>query len=288
MTNELRRARWRTKTRRGRRRGYRAASLALLALGCLVPGETYRVAPEVEGRFRAWPADASSLRLTVTHRENPQLFEVQTKPLGEDGRFDFGPAELAISGREYSKFYRAWLHLREPRGDRVVWRAEFSRNELAGPIELDCDLTRSPRIGQPCQVVEPTRHVWLVARGRETFRRLCAECHGDPTDPGDREAAATAAGVTPPDLTRIAERRAGVFDRDEIAEWIEGTRSPAAHGNRTMPIWGERLSEDFARYGNTAELVGSTIDPVVVYLESLQRTRGQAPDRSPQGLEAVP
>ena len=76
----------------------------------------------------------------------------------------------------------------------------------------------------------------------------------------------------PPDLTRIAERREGRFDPDAIARWIEGRSAPEAHGDvRTMPIWGERLSQEYARYARGEELIGAKLDPIVAFLESIQR-----------------
>ena len=37
-----------------------------------------------------------------------------------------------------------------------------------------------------------------------------------------------------------------------------------------MPVWGERLSEEFERYAEGDELIGATLDPVLAYLESIQ------------------
>ena len=75
----------------------------------------------------------------------------------------------------------------------------------------------------------------------------------------------------PPDLRLIAARRDGRFDRVEIAEWIEGRSTPMAHGSRVMPVWGERLSEEFERYSEGDDLIGATLDPVLAYLESIQK-----------------
>ena len=76
----------------------------------------------------------------------------------------------------------------------------------------------------------------------------------------------------PPDLSEIAARRNGRFDRAEVAEWIEGRTSRATHGTRRMPVRGEVLSAEFERYSDGDELIGATLDPLVVYLESLQRS----------------
>lgn len=247
-----------------------ACVCATVGIACAIPGRLYLVAPEIRGELRGRTAldTDSELLLTVTSREVPTLHDAKTLTLSSDGRFRFAEASLAVAGREFSKVYRTFLHHRVGAKDRVIWRGEFSRKELAGPIELDCDLARPARLGQPCRVRDPLRHPWLIANGQRTFERLCSECHG----PGGRgrEIGASSSGVTPPGLEGIAARRAQGFDREEVAEWIEGSLTPLEHGTRTMPIWGERLSAEYERYSNAEALVGATLDPVVVFLLSIQ------------------
>jgi len=253
-----------------------AALLALsaIAAACAFPGRLYQVAPAISGTLRGTglPSTGGRLVLVLLHRESPSLHERLSQPLRADRRFAFEPISLAVAGHEFSKFYRVYLHLRDGDWNRVVWRAQFSRYEVAGPITLDCDLDRPIEQGQPCQVSQPTAHPWLVSEGKRTYERLCAGCHGRE---GRGDAPATGAAEGPPpallDLTRIAERRGGRFDRVEIAEWIEGRKLPPSHGTRTMPIWDERLSSEFERYTEGDELIGATLDPVMAYLEVLQR-----------------
>lgn len=248
-----------------------------LISACAMPGKLYPVAPTISGRVDGIDSiggmESPRLRLVVMHRESPSLFEVQELPVDRDGRFSFPPVELVVAGHEISKVYRSFLYF-EVEGDpesreRVIWRAEFSRTALAGPIDLDCDLDRSVRLGQPCRVKDGTRQPWLVATGESTFERLCARCHGNE---GRGQVAIPGSKVVPaPDLTRIASRNGGKFDRTAVAEWIEGQSAPASHGTRTMPSWGERLTEQNRRYPNPEELAAATLDPVLVYLETLQR-----------------
>jgi len=40
-----------------------------------------------------------------------------------------------------------------------------------------------------------------------------------------------------------------------------------------MPVWGEVLSAEFKRYPDGDELIGATLGPLVVYLESIQNTK---------------
>ncbi len=245
--------------------------IVIVSFACATPGQLYRVAPEIQGAIVGTePSDAvAELRLSIMSREVPTLFDVKTLQLPEDRRFRFESANLAVAGHEYSKVYRAFLHYRVGAEDQVIWRGEFSRRDLQGSIELDCDLARPARLGQPCWVRDPLSHPWLVANGERTFNRLCSECHGR----GGRgqEAFAGTPGLAGPRLDWIAARRSHGFDREEIAEFIEGSKIPREHGLRSMPIWGEQLSADYWRYSNADELVGATLDPVIVYLLSIQQ-----------------
>lgn len=254
-------ARARRSGRRSRPVGPALLATTLLA-GCL-SWPDHQVAPVVKGVVRG--ADgaqtADEIRLVIRHRENHTLFVDRRVGLDANGAFRFDAIRLPAVGREYSKTYRAYLHLLSGGSDRVVWRTAFSRRELAGAIALDCVPDRPLAHGQPCRVEDPTAHPWLVARGRDTFASLCAGCHGP-----------DARGRGPaPDLTRIDARRGSPFDHDAVAAWIEGRATPAAHGERIMPVWGERLSQAYARYAEGDDLIGARLDPVVAYLESIQR-----------------
>jgi len=258
------------------RRASRATSyLTCLLLGfaanCATPGKPYLVAPAVAGVIRGSevPAGDVQLRLTVMHRESPTLFDRKEERLYPDGEFYFDQTQLVIAGHEYRKDYRVYLYLRDGDEDRVIWRTVLSRPAVAGLIQLDCDLDRPIAQGQPCWVDNPLQHPWLVKEGERTFQRLCAGCHGDDGD-GDVSTVEDLAAM-PPDLRLIAARHDGRFDRAEIAEWIEGRSIPMAHGSRVMPVWGERLSEEFERYSEGDELIGATLDPVLAYLESIQK-----------------
>lgn len=244
--------------------------LLLLAASCALPGQRYAVAPAIGGSIRGadFAAVDAALRLDLMHRESPDLFDVQQTRLQSDGHFSFDAVALEVAGHEFSKYYRVFLHYRAGQEDRVIWRAEFSRNALSGQIELDCDLGRPPQHGQACWLKDASSHPWFISKGRETFSRLCARCHGDYTAGLDGIRARGEESAL--DLRLIAQRRNGRFDRSEIAEWIEGRSIPTEHGTRTMPIWGERLAADYGRYADADALVGATLDPVLAYLESLQ------------------
>lgn len=244
--------------------------VSCLVASCAEPGRLYVVAPEISGVVLGAAAlgEDIEMRLIVMHRDNPILYDRQKIELDESEHFDFDPTRLAVAGHEYSTIYRVFLHLKAGSVDRVIWRSNLSRRSLAGSIELDCDLDRPTQHGQPCWVVNPLQHPWLVEQGAQNFRRLCAECHG--SDGRGGLSAAPDSRVNASDLTKLAARHDGRFDRAAIAEWIEGRSLPKAHGTRVMPVWGERLSVKFDRYPQADELIGATLDPILVYLESIQ------------------
>ncbi len=243
-----------------------------LAVACAIPGRLYPVSPAISGHLHGGdiPSDGAQLALHVVHSESADLYSKQQVPLSPQGRFAFEAIELAVAGHEYSKNYRAFLHYRADGKSRVIWRAQFSRLALtATPVVLDCDLDRPVRHGQPCWVSDPLQHPWIVWEGERTYRRLCQSCHG--IDGRGVIGTDDTAESQPPDLSEIAARRGGRFDRAEVSEWIDGRSVPASHGTRSMPIWGERLSAEYERYADGEALIGAALDPLVSYLEGLQR-----------------
>jgi mono/diheme cytochrome c family protein len=252
--------------------GFAVLALAgVIALACALPGQPVRVLPAVSGVVRG---GGTALELIVMHRDTPSLHARRAFALGPDGRFRFDPILLDVAGHEFSKRYRVYLHLVSGRSDRVIWRAELSRLEDETPIRLACDLARPIELGQPCRVEDPLTQPWLLAEGLRQFQRLCADCHGADGRgaASPRAAAGSGAAGGAPDLTGIAARRGGRFERDEIAAWIEGRSLPPGHARGDMPVWGERLSSDFERHAEGDELIGATLDPLVAWLERLQRS----------------
>jgi mono/diheme cytochrome c family protein len=99
--------------------------------------------------------------------------------------------------------------------------------------------------------------------GAQLFRTYCASCHGvNATGNGP---AAAAMKRTPPDLTRMAGANGGVFPAERVRQIIVG-KGPAAHGERTMPVWGDV----FARRVSTPT-PAALVDALVRYLNALQQ-----------------
>ncbi len=242
-----------------------------LALGCAMPGRLYTVVPAISGRVDGGDLGGAPLVLEVHEQQTPALHARRRTALDAEARFAFEAVELAVAGHEYGKRYRVFLWAENGGQRRILWRAVMTRRGLAGPIALDCELARPGGVGQPCRVRDPLSQPWLVTQGRRTYQRLCAECHGADGRGGGRRSKA-GEGPPPPDLTRMAERGGGRFDREETARWIEGQAQPDEHGDRRMPIWGERLRSEYADFADAAEMTMATLDPVVIYLESIQRS----------------
>ena len=116
----------------------------------------------------------------------------------------------------------------------------------------------TPSYRTPDQLIESLE-------GREMFRAYCAACHG--TDAKGGGPAASSLKTTPPDLTRIAQRRGGNFPAQQVERIITGEEtSPAAHGSREMPIWGPI----FGQIQRDQDLGKVRVRNLAKYLESLQ------------------
>lgn len=75
--------------------------------------------------------------------------------------------------------------------------------------------------------------------GAEVYRDACAGCHGA-TGRGDGPRAPLL-GVPVPDLTGLAARNDGVYDRARVVRLVDGREGLAAHGG-PMPMYGGLLT----------------------------------------------
>jgi mono/diheme cytochrome c family protein len=110
------------------------------------------------------------------------------------------------------------------------------------------------------------------------FRRYCAQCHGM-SGIGDGPVA-SALKKKPANLTLLSANNGGVFPEQEVRNFIDGTKTSAAHGSRAMPIWGDafRMRTGAASgaggimgAGLTQPQVDAKIDSLVGYIKSIQR-----------------
>ncbi len=74
-----------------------------------------------------------------------------------------------------------------------------------------------------------------------------------------------------PDLTLLARRHSGTFPADLVERIIDGRHIIAAHGTRTMPIWGEEFGRMSIGEPDAEEVTRTAITQLVEYLQQLQR-----------------
>lgn len=118
---------------------------------------------------------------------------------------------------------------------------------------------------------EPQRQIRLresVAYGRLTYSMYCASCHGK-SGRGDGPVAGDLK-VSPPDLTRLAARNAGLFPRDRACQAIDGRLPLRGHGTSEMPVWGVDLRIPGNDRDQEREVRERILD-LLNYLESIQR-----------------
>ena len=108
--------------------------------------------------------------------------------------------------------------------------------------------------------------------GLTEYEIACMSCHGL-DGKGDGPKARTLSTM-PADLTGIASRNGGVFPARAIYDMIDGRGIIPAHGQRDMPIWGDRYrktgdpGEDPAAVDQRArDLMQALVD----YIESIQQ-----------------
>jgi mono/diheme cytochrome c family protein len=114
----------------------------------------------------------------------------------------------------------------------------------------------------------------IVTTPQLDFRRYCAQCHGM-NGTGDGPVAG-ALKKKPANLTLLAKNNGGVFpERD----FIDGTKTSAAHGSRAMPIWGDAFrmrsaseggGKSLGSVGLTQQQVDAKINGLVKYVKSIQ------------------
>jgi mono/diheme cytochrome c family protein len=81
-----------------------------------------------------------------------------------------------------------------------------------------------------------------VDPGKIEYENSCAVCHGkDGRGTGSINDLLT---KKPTDLTTLAKKNNGVFPVERVYAVIDGRDAVKAHGDRDMPAWGNRYSND--------------------------------------------
>lgn len=109
--------------------------------------------------------------------------------------------------------------------------------------------------------------------GAAEFRNSCASCHGKDAK-GAGFLTRVFRGIEPGDLTQLAAGNDGQFPFERVFEVIDGRADVAAHGEREMPVWGDRYWErSMSEYGPdeyNRERARNRILELVFYLQSIQ------------------
>jgi mono/diheme cytochrome c family protein len=102
--------------------------------------------------------------------------------------------------------------------------------------------------------------------GADVYFNHCAACHG--ADAEGSGPVAASMRVTVPNLRQLAQRNGGEFPAEAVAAYIDGRETPAAHGDRQMPVWGEVFRGP--EQGTAQRTVRRRIAALVEYLRTLQ------------------
>lgn len=110
----------------------------------------------------------------------------------------------------------------------------------------------------------PIQHT-PAGSGQQMFATYCAVCHGK--DGRGDGPAANALKKRPADLTQLARKNEGKFPEMEVMSFITGDDVVAAHGTRTMPVWGDLFH---ALSPNDHEVVQIRVNNLTDYVRSIQ------------------
>ena len=102
--------------------------------------------------------------------------------------------------------------------------------------------------------------------GPALYKSYCSSCHGVAAK-GDG-LLAEHLRYRPADLTLIAKRNRGTFDRDRVYRTIDGRDPVKGHGGTDMPVWGDAFKR--SGDGNDEETVKRRIQSLVDFLGTLQ------------------
>ena len=147
--------------------------------------------------------------------------------------------------------------------------------QLVAAMALGIAAAGTPSLAQG-PTDEPMRPEPVVIEpDQREFLNSCASCHGV-DGKGAGFLTRIFRGVDPGDLTQLAAQNGGTFPLERVFSVIDGRAEVAAHGDRKMPVWGERyMNAAMLDYGpdEINELrVKNRIYALVHYIQSIQET----------------
>lgn len=109
--------------------------------------------------------------------------------------------------------------------------------------------------------------------GAAEFANSCASCHGR-DGKGAGFLTRLFRGVDPGDLTQLSQNNDGAFPTERVFEVIDGRAEVAAHGDRKMPVWGDRYWEtamsEFGPEEFNEQRARNRVLELVVFLQEIQ------------------
>ncbi len=139
---------------------------------------------------------------------------------------------------------------------------------LAAALAVGCGKP-GEEAGGPSVVTE-TAVADPIVRGKASFEKYCANCHGAEAR-GDGPLAELLK-VPPADLTRLTVKY-GSYPVDLVYQTIDGREAKLGHGTREMPVWGNVWTDQDG--GADAETrIARQINEIVEYLRTLQVSDG--------------
>jgi mono/diheme cytochrome c family protein len=110
-----------------------------------------------------------------------------------------------------------------------------------------------------------------LTKGKDTFIKNCSICHGESAT-GDG-IFAELLNIPTANLTQLSKLNDNRFPYKEIYLIIDGREQVQEHGNRYMPIWGERFNKENWQHiseKHADTIVRGKIFELMLYLESIQ------------------
>jgi mono/diheme cytochrome c family protein len=143
-----------------------------------------------------------------------------------------------------------------------MWRR---RALLAGGIRMCLLVSALMAVANPAFAEEETI-------GSDEYRISCASCHGV----GGRGDGKLAKFLTPKpsDLTVLARNNGGQYPFLKVFLMIDGRADVEVHGDRAMPVWGNRYrkeaAEEYGPFGGEEVVHGRMLE-LVYYIQSIQQ-----------------
>ena len=146
---------------------------------------------------------------------------------------------------------------------------KWSRTQPESPLRIHATLAIALMFqltgGMKAKAEDP--HLGIIE-----YELSCMPCHG--IDGHGDGRLAKSLNAAPADLTKIAKSNRGKFPSDKVADIIDGRGIVAAHGQREMPVWGDRYRKVTEANETSAEVekrARAQIAALVRYLQTIQQ-----------------